>query len=119
MTRPVRMQVSRRKGFDLHAKSKALNGLPAKRISRPGAWGNPFSIDAVAAESGLDSAAAQAEAVARFGRWVHGELDPRLSPGPAPSRESIRTNLQGQNLACWCAPGTPCHADVLIALAND
>ena len=26
--------------------------------------------------------------------------------------------LRGKNLACWCKPGTPCHADVLIELAN-
>ena len=27
--------------------------------------------------------------------------------------------LKGKNLACWCKPGEPCHADVLIALANE
>ena len=27
--------------------------------------------------------------------------------------------LRGKNLACWCKPGTPCHADVLLKLAND
>ncbi|MBK7554770.1 MAG: DUF4326 domain-containing protein [Flavobacteriales bacterium] len=26
--------------------------------------------------------------------------------------------LHGLNLACWCKPGTPCHADVLLALAE-
>ncbi len=26
--------------------------------------------------------------------------------------------LRGKNLACWCKPGAPCHADVLLALAN-
>ena len=26
--------------------------------------------------------------------------------------------LRGKNLACWCAPGAPCHADVLLELAN-
>ena len=26
--------------------------------------------------------------------------------------------LAGHNLACWCRPGTPCHADMLIQLAN-
>lgn len=29
-----------------------------------------------------------------------------------------RLALKGKNLACWCKPGTPCHADVLMALAN-
>ena len=26
--------------------------------------------------------------------------------------------LRGKNLACWCKIGDPCHADVLIELAN-
>ena len=26
--------------------------------------------------------------------------------------------LRGKDLACWCKPGAPCHADVLLELAN-
>lgn len=26
--------------------------------------------------------------------------------------------LRGKNLACWCKPGDPCHADVLLEFAN-
>lgn len=26
--------------------------------------------------------------------------------------------LRGKNLACWCPVGEPCHADVLLELAN-
>lgn len=26
--------------------------------------------------------------------------------------------LRGKSLACWCKPGDPCHADVLLELAN-
>jgi hypothetical protein len=26
--------------------------------------------------------------------------------------------LRGKNLACWCKLGEPCHADVLLELAN-
>jgi hypothetical protein len=119
MARPQRMQVSRKAGFDLQEASRALNGLAAKLVTRPGRWGNPFSIDDVAATYKLDRAAAQAKAVAMAGEWLRGTLDKKLSPGPAPSREEIRTELKGYNLACWCKPGTPCHADVLIELAND
>ncbi len=28
------------------------------------------------------------------------------------------TRLRGKNLACWCKPGDPCHADVLLEIAN-
>lgn len=116
--KPQRMQVSRRAGFDLQAASRALNGLPAKLVTRPGKWGNPFSIDEMMEKHGLSRDAAQAKAVALCGEWLHGTLDTALSPGEPPSREAIRAELAGHNLACWCRPGTPCHADVLIELAN-
>ncbi len=116
--KPQRMQVSRKAGFNLQEASMALNGLPAKLVTRPGPWGNPFSIDEVAKAYGLDRSAAQAKAVAMAGEWLRGTLDAKLSPGLPPSRETIRAELAGHNLACWCRPGTPCHADVLIELAN-
>lgn len=113
---PVRIVLSRRAGFDLQALSRAQNGLPAQSVARPSPWGNPFSIADVAAELGINARAAQAEAVARHGRWLRGELSVDKAP---PSREAIRAALAGKNLACWCAAGTPCHADVLIAIANE
>ena len=117
--RPQRMQVSRRAGFDLQAASQGLNGLPAKLVTRPGRWGNPFLIDEVAAQYGLGRDAAQAKAVALAGDWLRGTLETRLSPGVSPpSLAEIRSELAGHNLACWCKPGTPCHADILIELAN-
>jgi hypothetical protein len=116
--KPQRMQLSRKAGFNLQAASKALNGLPAKRITRPGKWGNPFSIADTAARYGLDRDAAQAKAVALCGAWLRGTLERKLSPGAPPGRAEIRAELAGHNLACWCKPGTPCHADVLIELAN-
>lgn len=30
----------------------------------------------------------------------------------------IRAELAGHDLACWCRPDQPCHADVLLELAN-
>ena len=30
----------------------------------------------------------------------------------------IRCELAGKDLACWCKPGDPCHADVLLEIAN-
>lgn len=116
--KPKRMHLSRRRGFNLQAESQALNGLPAKRVTRPGPWGNPFTIAEAAAKYGLDPEAAQARAVEMCGQWLRGTLDPKLSPGPPPTREAIRRELRGYNLACWCKLDTPCHADVLIELAN-
>ena len=118
MTRPRRMQLSRRKGFDLQAESSKLNGLPAKRVTRPGKWGNPFTIEDTAKKYKLDAAAAQVKAVELCGKWLRGTLDKKLSPYDPPGRAEMRAELAGHNLACWCKPGTPCHTEVLIELAN-
>ena len=32
--------------------------------------------------------------------------------------EAARSLLRGKALACWCATDTPCHADVLLEIAN-
>jgi hypothetical protein len=79
------------------------------KVDRSTRWGNPYTPD----ESG-----SMAEAVARHGRWLRGEL---AAPDgrPAPSPEEIRGALGGRDLACWCPLDGPCHADLLLKLAND
>ena len=32
--------------------------------------------------------------------------------------DRIRNELAGSDLACWCPLGQPCHADVLLEIAN-
>jgi hypothetical protein len=34
-------------------------------------------------------------------------------------KEIDMAELKGKNLACWCKLGTPCHADVLLKIANE
>lgn len=118
MVRPRRLQLSRQRGFSLQEASRALNGLPARLVTRPGKWGNPFSITDIASRFDLDADAAQARAVALCAAWLDGTLAAGFAPGPAPSRATIRAELGGYNLACWCKAGTPCHADLLIDIAN-
>ncbi len=36
----------------------------------------------------------------------------------APTIEVIRAELRGRDLVCWCPLDQPCHADVLLKLAN-
>jgi hypothetical protein len=31
---------------------------------------------------------------------------------------AAQTELAGRDLACWCPPDQPCHADILIAAVN-
>lgn len=47
-------------------------------------------------------------AVAMFRAWV---VFQRLAP-------QIRSELRGRDLACWCRLDQPCHADVLLEIAN-
>lgn len=36
-----------------------------------------------------------------------------------PDLASAIAGLRGKNLACWCPPNQPCHADVLLTLAKE
>ena len=47
MIAPVRMRLSRAKGFNLQAASRAINGLPAVNCARPGKWGNQLKAELV------------------------------------------------------------------------
>lgn len=144
---PVRLQLSRKKGFDLQALSRATNGLPAVNVARPGKWGNPFDFRKsdcgwIALSYGCrgDRLGRQYASVRAFREWIApGEgkrtvrmergmvmgnetkivaIGPRVVAGMAPSLDDVRETLAGKNLACWCKPGDPCHADVLLALAS-
>lgn len=35
-----------------------------------------------------------------------------------PHQEAIKEKLAGQDLACWCKLDQPCHADILLEIAN-
>jgi hypothetical protein len=118
-TTPVRVQLSRRKGWRMPENTV--------KVARPGPWGNPFRI-ASAIEVGYlsetDSREEQQQfVVACFRDWLSGDSRRTWWQGPESDerRASILAalpSLRGKNLACWCKPGTPCHADVLLELAN-
>jgi hypothetical protein len=115
MTTPVRLRLSRARGFDLQSASRALNGLPAAVVARPGPWGNPFVV-------GRHGDAAYC--VDLYRALLAGLM--RVGPDPdIAALEQIREHvdrhgheLRGHNLACWCRPGAPCHADVLLDIVN-
>lgn len=44
---------------------------------------------------------------------------PVIIAGAPPTIAAIREHLAGKDLACWCPlDGEPCHADVLLEIAN-
>jgi hypothetical protein len=123
MTRPVRLQLSRKKGFSLQALSLATNGLPAVNVARPNRWGNPFTIKGCreAGFVGTDIEIAE-RCVEAFRVWIdtHHWRCNWDGPESESARKSILTTLDylhGKNLACWCKIGDPCHATVLLELA--
>ncbi|MEJ6845135.1 DUF4326 domain-containing protein [Sinorhizobium fredii] len=115
MTKPVRLQLSRRKGFDLQAHSKSINGLEAVHVGRPGPWGNPFVVGKHGeAAYCVDLYKALLAGMLRIG------ADPDVEALER-TRRFVAENvgeLRGKNLACWCKPGAPCHGDVLLEVAN-
>jgi len=98
-TTPIRIQRRRAKGFK----------MPANTVSvcRPGKWGNPYPVEKP--EYGRTPAAAYTEAVERFKIYAQEKLaaDPDWLAA-----------LRGKNLACFCSLDNPCHADILLRLAN-
>jgi hypothetical protein len=88
-------------------------------VARPGPWGNPFRC-----------AADPQRAVDAFRSWLTTtgtftiEVGDGLTLFRVPEwwesgemRERLH-ELAGRDLACWCPEGAPCHADVLLGLAN-
>lgn len=120
---PLRIQLSRRKGW-----RKPENTVVA---ARPSKWGNPITMSDVGGQyPSLDDLGVATLVVRDF--RVLAERGRLSFPnwrffggrrGPVtwtyPSLDEIRAELRGKNLACWCPLDQPCHADVLLELAND
>ena len=111
---PKRIQLSRKKGFNLQSASLGLNGLQAVNCARPSKWGNPFKVGQSYSRDGM-KVISNWEAV----RWFRKDI-----AGRPIFRAQIKRLLRGKNLACWCkiidevGNYVPCHADVLLEIAN-
>lgn len=100
---PKRIQLRRTKGW------RKPDG--AIVVARPTRWGNPLTMDGDKAAAAL-----------WFGVGLDMRRDGTLPAGHAfhcyPSDDEIRVELAGHDLACWCPLDEPCHADVLLEVAN-
>lgn len=116
---PQRIQRRRVRGW-----RKPQGAVIVDRTSR---WGNPFTVADVLAEGHADTTAeAHRRAAARFRAWLlcadPAEPDIQHAGGRRFDRRWMRTHLpelRGHDLCCPCPPSLPCHADALLALAND
>ena len=110
-SKPVRVQLSRKRGWRMPENTI--------KVDRTTGYGNPFKIGEVpgpAFYAFVDRPGQPvrnaAEAVLYFQRLLIKNIamnDPTVD-------ELVK--LRGKNLACWCALGSPCHADVLLKFAN-
>ncbi len=113
MTRPVRIQRERTKGWR----------MPENTIyvGRPTKWGNPFRIGHPDPDDCMTCSDA-AEAVSKYRSELTTFGDSINFTGL--SLSEIYLELRGKNLACWCplvdkeGKRVPCHGDVLLELAN-
>lgn len=99
-------------------------------VGRPTKWGNPFVAGSEASRrlpfAGVIETIpipTRAHAVALYRDWI---LNPHsvYITGRRPLRAAATAELRGHDLACWCplvdenGQRVPCHADVLLELAN-
>ena len=106
VSQPHRVQLSRRNGWRLPPNTVV--------VARPTKWGNPWKVGAeyIVAQEGGDRTArfTATECVSRYKLWL--ARNPHIVA-------RARNDLRGKNLACWCKLDAPCHADVLLKLANE
>lgn len=110
MKPPVRVQLRRTKGWRMPPNTV--------KVARPSQWGNPFRI-------GRDGDAATCVEKFRLAcesedildhvceRWLTRRGDDHWD-----MEEDWLRPLRGKNLACFCKLGDPCHADILMEIAN-
>lgn len=70
-------------------------------VGRPSLYGNPFEIGKHGDRENV---------IRRYKHEVLGEMSNA-------QLDLLKLNLKGKDLVCWCAP-KPCHADVLLEIAN-
>lgn len=78
-------------------------------------YGNPFRTARMPLElkyGGAIMVATPAEVVEKYREWLKSTPEGRFVA------ECAARNLWGLDLVCWCSLDQPCHADVLLQIAN-
>lgn len=108
---PRRIQRKRAKGWRMPA--------GAIYVGRPTRWGNPYRVGLAACscrsagECNHNSFRVETaeDAVAAYRAWAGLWI-------PTRGRGAELFALRDHHLACWCSLAAPCHADVLLEMAN-
>lgn len=110
--KPIRVQLRRAKGWRMPPNTV--------KVDRTTKWGNPC----VVGRHGTREDCVRWFTLALGGMIVLGHkdadgswlADKLITYRKMAARD--RRFLRGKNLACWCPLNAPCHADVLLELAN-
>jgi Domain of unknown function (DUF4326) len=113
--KPQRIQRKRTKGWCMPPNTVS--------VTRPGKWGNPFLIGRyyrinAGAFLWLEALDDVARRDPRFSKVQTAQQAVDLFRAVAEKRPLNWRELRGKNLACFCSLDKPCHADVLLELAN-
>ena len=98
---PRRIQRKRTKGWRMPANTVY--------VGRPTIWGNRYTVNGfyLAVYAGTPLTQAKQSCVDWFESKASDEF-----------KDLCKVELRGKNLACWCPLDQPCHADVLLSIAN-
>lgn len=117
MTAPRRLQRRRARGWRMPPF--------AIYVGRPSRWANPFPVAVGAQPAGETigqtmSRLLNAHDAAKrlYFAWLDGRPDVVVADRRPPTHDEIRCDLAGHDLVCWCPPHLPCHADILLQIAN-
>jgi hypothetical protein len=97
---PKRIQMTRQKPWRQDHPDAVI-------VARPSKWGNPYAV--------ARDYPTPEQAVARFRAGLDGRAHPESHMGRILADIE---ELRGKDLACWCPLDQPCHADVLLEIAN-
>jgi hypothetical protein len=118
--KPIRIQLSRKKGWRMPPNTV--------KVCRPSKWGNPFAVDefgtlwavhyyrAMLTDESCKTIAQSEKASTALAKYRE-----RIGEHPGLQHitaADVRNQLRGRNLACFCSLDRPCHADVLLEIAN-
>lgn len=116
--KPQRIQRKRTKGWRMPANTVY--------VGRPTKFGNPFTLLQCYEEAFLELKHMRHEIPSSqidqdWQNYARAILIQKyksyLADNPMLINEA-KNKLKGKNLACFCKPGDPCHADILLTLAN-
>lgn len=127
MTKPIRIQRRRTKGWKMPPNTiyvgRAAGPFAAcKPFANPFRVGGYFKIGRGAGHSGFAWLEAHPDYADATFNLIESRDDAvsffRLYRRLYPYTREQLAQLRGKNLACWCPLDQPCHADVLLDIAN-